>query len=237
MSGPPRKRTVTLEANDVVAPEVHRLMFGLPKGDQLTFEPGEFVTFYVPKGHATITRSYSIASDPSETARFELLVKRVEGGFVSTLLCGMSPGQELRMLGPLGKFTLRDPGDRTIIFACTGTGVAPFVPMSRKLLRERPSQSVWVFFGARTEPEVLCRTDLEATADAHRTFHYVPTLSRPGPTWTGTTGHIEVPIREHFRTLSKCDLYICGVPGMVLEMMRLGDLLGCPRDRVFVERY
>lgn len=223
------KREVTVESRVLVAPEVYRMTLSLPPGETIEFEPGEFVTFFVPKGTKTITRSYSIASEPEEKDRFELLVKRVEGGYVSNFLCQLSPGERLTMLGPLGKFLLRAPGDRTVVFASTGTGVAPFLPMIHRLFREKPSQSVWLFFGSRTEPEILCRNDFEMMQSVHRTFHYVPTLSRPGAGWAGATGHLERPIREQFRTLSTCDLYICGVPEMVLETLQLGAELGCPR--------
>ncbi|MGI0054556.1 MAG: ferredoxin--NADP reductase [Thermoplasmata archaeon] len=237
MTMKPKKRQVRVEQNTLVAPEVHRLSIALPPGETLDFEPGEFVTFYVPKGPVTVTRSYSIASDPQERERFDLLVKRVEDGYVSTFLCARSPGDELTVLGPLGKFLLRDPGARSVVFACTGTGIAPFLPMTRRLLRDHPSQMVWLFFGGRTEPEILGRSELDSIQRTHPTFHFVPTLSRPGAGWTGAVGHIETPIQAQFPTLSGCDLYICGVPEMVTEVLNLGTELGCPRERMYIERY
>ena len=232
-----RKREVSVARNVVVAPDVHRLTFRPPPGENIEFRPGEFVTFYFPKGPVRITRSYSIASDPEQKDQFELLVKRVEGGYASNVLARLSPGDRLLMLGPLGKFLLRDPEDRTVVFACTGTGVAPFLPMSHSLLRDHPALSVWMFCGSRTPPDILCGAEFERLEETYGSFHYVPTLSRPSVDWTGATGHIEVPFREHFQNLSGCDLYICGVPEMVLEMLKLGEELHCPRERTFIEKY
>ncbi|MGI0128851.1 MAG: ferredoxin--NADP reductase, partial [Thermoplasmata archaeon] len=110
------KRVVTIASNTTIAPEVHLLDFALPPDEVLRFVPGQFVTFYVLKETKTLTRSYSIASEPDQTGRFELIVKRVDDGYVSTLLCRLTPGQRMTMLGPLGKFLLRDPGGRTVVF-------------------------------------------------------------------------------------------------------------------------
>ncbi len=237
MGDPPRKRSARLVTAAAIAPDVYGLSFELPPGDLMQFDAGQFVTFYVPKDSATITRSYSICSTPEQTKGFELCVKRVEGGFVSTLLCAERPGAELKMIGPLGKFVLRDPGDRAVVFLATGTGIAPFLPMTEELLHREPVPATWLFFGARTEEEILYRARFEAHRATQPAFHYVPTLSRPGPGWTGAIGHLEVPLRQLMPDLSKVDVYICGVPPMVQEAQQLAATLRCPPDRVFLERY
>ncbi len=237
MGDPPRKRSAHLATTAAIAPEVYALSFELLAGDAMQFDAGQFVTFYVPKDSATITRSYSICSSPERTDGFELCIKRVEGGFVSTLLCSEGPGAELKMIGPLGKFLLRDPGDRAVVFLATGTGVAPFLPMAGELLHREPVPPTWLFFGGRTEEEILYRSRFEALQATQPAFHYVPALSRPGPGWTGATGHLEVPLRQRMPDLSKADVYICGVPQMVQEAQQLASTLHCPPDRVFLERY
>ncbi len=203
----------------------------------MRFLPGQFVTFYVPRNGATITRSYSIASEPDTADRFRLCVKRVEGGFVSSYLCEQSVGKELNVIGPLGRFLLRDPGDRTVIFVATGTGVGPFVPMLAALLSEHPNQPTWLFFGSRSEEDLIFRNEFELAARSHPNFRYVPSLSRPSAGWTGSTGHIEKPLRQYFPDLSRSDVYICGVPQMVGEVQQLAADLACPKERTFVERY
>ncbi len=237
MADPPKKRAVTLANNDPVAPDVSLLHFSLTPGDAMRFLPGQFVTFYVTRNGATVTRSYSITSSADLTDRFDLVIKRVDGGYVSSYLCALPPGQELRMIGPLGRFLLTDPRDRTVLFACTGTGIAPFLPMSEALLRLYPNQVAWLFFGTRTKEELLFRKELEAREAAHSNFHYVPTLSRPPPEWSGAIGHLEEPLKRKFPDLTNCDIYICGVPQMVAEVQQLAAELRCPKERTFVERY
>lgn len=237
MADAPKKRTVRLAGVEAVAPETFALHIALPAGDAMHFDPGQFVTFYVAKNGATVTRSYSVMSTPDVADRFDLVVKRVEGGYVSNWLCSRPAGEELRMVGPLGKFLLREPGERSVLFVSTGTGIAPFLPMTERLLRQSPAHDTWLFFGTRTESEILFRERFEALQAANPRFHYVPVLSRAGPEWGGARGHVEAPLRERFPDLSGCDLYICGVPQMVQEVRELAETLHAPKERVFVERY
>ena len=237
MADPPKKRSVTMTQNDVIAPEVNLLHFGLPPGDAMHFLPGQFVTFYVAKNGATVTRSYSISSSADQADRFDLCIKKVDGGYVSTYLCGLAQGSELRMMGPLGRFLLKDPGSRSVLFVCTGTGIAPFIPMTESLLSQKPDQPTWLFFGTRHEEDLLFRKELETLCSAHTNFHYVPVLSRPESNWSGATGHVEGALEEKLPDLTNCDVYICGVPGMVADVQALAEQLHCPKDHTFVERY
>lgn len=237
MADPPRKRTVRVTARRPLAPSVFLLELALPEGDTLRFDPGQFVTFYVPKNAAVVTRSYSICSSASRIEGFELCIKQVEAGFVSTYLSERVPGDTLNLVGPLGRFLLRDPVDRPAVFVGTGTGIAPFRPMLERLTALRPHHPTWLFAGYRRTEDLLFHGEMEGRAAAEPAFHYVPVLSRPSPDWTGATGHVEAPLRAQFPDLSGVDLYICGVPPMVAEVVEMARSLGCPKDRTFVERY
>jgi CDP-4-dehydro-6-deoxyglucose reductase len=237
MADPAKKRVVSVAAIELVAPWVDILHMKLAEGDQMRFDPGQFVTFYVDKNGTTVTRSYSIASSPDLLDRFDLLVKKVDGGYVSTYLTSLHGGEQLRMIGPLGRFLLRDPGNRPVVFVCTGTGIAPFIPMLEQLLRRTPSHPSCLIFGTRHDDSLLFREHLESTSKVHPNFQYLPVLSQPGPGWTGSKGHVQDCLRAQFADLSQHDVYICGIPQMVQEVQELVQELRCPKDRTFVERY
>ncbi len=237
MAEPPRKRTVTVAENRRLTRDVHLLRCRLPPGDALRFDPGQFVTFYVRKGAATVTRSYSICSDPSSAEEFDLCIKKVEGGYVSTHLCERAVGDALNAVGPLGRFLLREPNDRPAVFVATGTGIAPFRPMVDRLLAQHPHHPTWLFAGYRYAEDLLFHDELSARAEREPSFRYVPVLSRPPDTWTGARGHVQGPLEAALPNLAGCDVYVCGVPPMVAEVLALAERRGCPRERTFVERY
>ncbi len=238
---PPHQRKVTLVSNEVVAPSTHVLTFTLPPEDPLEFVPGQYVTFYLSRNGRRVTRSYSIFSSALHHDRFRLLIKRIPDGFGSSLLCGLDPLRrpELVVLAPLGKFTLRPAGGRSILLVATGTGLAPFVPMLEQIRREEPSTPTWLFFGGRHAEDLVYTAEFRALETAWSVFHFVPIVSRPPAdrSWTGRVGHVEEHVQRMFPDLSGADVYLCGVNEMVNEMQDLSQRLGCPKDRIFVERY
>jgi CDP-4-dehydro-6-deoxyglucose reductase, E3 len=238
---PPHTREVFLELNRVLGPSTHVLRFRTAPGDAFSFAPGQYITFYLSRAGRSITRSYSFFSRAGEVGSFDLLIKQVPGGYGSTFLCGLSPAsrQTLKALAPLGRFVLRDPGNRTVVLVATGTGLAPFVPMLDDLRTRFPERPTWLIFGNRFREDVVYYDELRALEIAWPAFHFLPTLSRPPAdgSWNGAVGHVEAVLQERFPDLTNSDVYICGVPEMVNETQELAYRLDCPKDHVFVERY
>jgi CDP-4-dehydro-6-deoxyglucose reductase len=232
---------VTLSSNLRLAPDVHRLTFDLPPNDPLRFVPGQYVTFFLERGGRAVPRSYSIYSSAHQEEEFSLLVHRVPGGFASNLLCDLSPESRpnLSILAPLGKFVLRPPGGREVVFVATGVGVAPFAPMLERLGERSPQTSAWLFWGSRYPEDLVDLPAWERLAQRWPAFHLVPVVSRPRPGdgWHGVVGHVEGPLRDRFPELARADLYLCGSNRMVNETHALALDLGCPRDRIFADRW
>nr|MCU0540401.1 FAD-binding oxidoreductase [Desulfobacterales bacterium] len=123
-----------------------------------TFIPGQRVHLLL----AGAGRDYSILSAPGEAA-IRLLIRRVEGGRISSRLAATPVGAPLSFTGPHGYFTFK-PSSRRAVFTATGTGIAPFCAMAAagvSLLRgkaalyvgcvsERPSAAPGCFAGRVT---------------------------------------------------------------------------------------
>jgi len=238
---PPHRRDAILLSNEIVGPALHVLTFEWPDADPVDFVPGQYVTFYLQRQGKQITRSYSFFSSPTVRDRFSLLVKKLPLGFGSTLLCELSPRAKtaLTTLAPLGKFVVQDPGSRAVVLVATGTGLAPFVPMLERLKGEHPQSDTWLFFGVRFVAELVDFAELRSLERAWTSFHFVPVVSRPpgDGSWSGATGHVQEQVRTQFPDLSQADVYLCGVNEMVNEMREIALETGCPKERVFVERY
>jgi len=237
----PRKRDFILESNRVIAPLVHVLTFRTARNDTFSFAPGQYVTFYLSRAGNSITRSYSFFSPAGKVGQFDLLIKQVPGGYGSTFLCDLVPESHptLKGLAPLGHFLLRPPGDRTVVFLATGTGLAPFIPMLNDLRTHFPQTPAWLIFGERYREDLFYFDEVRALERAWPAFHFLPILSHPPAdrSWLGGEGHVEEALRQQFPDLSKSDVYLCGVPEMVNETQELTLRLNCPKDHVFVERY
>ncbi len=90
------------------------------------FAPGQHVTLGI-KG-AAINREYSVYSSPSEPY-MEFLIKAYPDSESARLLQTATPGTELDLAGPYGKFSIPEhiiANKTPILFIASGVGIAPF---------------------------------------------------------------------------------------------------------------
>lgn len=234
---------VRLAAARAISPTVRHLVFERADGAPFEFAPGQWVNLLMPLPSGEIKRSYSIASAPDGSPRFELCVTRVEGGPGSGFLHAIEEGQCLRAVGPQGLFTREANDAAPSLFVATGTGVAPFRSMLRAAIASGSAAPLWVLFGARFEEDVVYRDEFEALAEAYSNVRYHVTLSRAAEGWAGRRGYVQLHVPEILKALEGAaeappHVYICGLDRMVSTVKDLCRKdLGVDRKRVHVERY
>lgn len=226
-----------LEGSRELAPGVRHFEFSVPDVERLDFQAGQFVSFSHDIGGKSITRAYSIASAPAGDNRFSLCLNLVPDGHFSPYLFAMEPGGRVAMQGPLGTFTLRDPG-QDMVWVATGTGIAPFRGMldSWRNLPE-PRGRVTLVFGVRYENHLLYRAEFEEAAAALPGFEFHPTLSRPGEDWRGRAGHVQRHVLEALGERRDVHVYICGLRLMVDDLRAQLKALGFDRKQIIYERF
>jgi NAD(P)H-flavin reductase len=226
-----------LESSRELAPGIRHFEFSVPGVERLDFQAGQFVSFSHDIAGRNITRAYSIASAPSGGNRFALCLNLVPDGHFSPYLFAMEPGSSVAMQGPLGTFTLREPG-RDMIWVATGTGIAPFRGMLdawRAL--PAPRGRVTLVFGVRYEDHLLYRADFDEAAGALADFAFHPTLSRPGDQWAGRAGHVQRHVLDAIGDRRDVHVYICGLRLMVDDLRAQLKALGFDRKQIISERF
>jgi ferredoxin-NADP reductase len=240
---PPPTFAAHLVSARALSPSVRSLAFERTDGAPVAFDAGQWVSFVLPDEAGELRRSYSIASEPNGTPRFEIAVTQVANGPGSSFLHALTPGTALTAIGPQGFFTR--PLDHAVpsLFVATGTGVTPFRSMLRAAIAAGNTTPTWLLFGVRQESDVLYRDELEAMAASHPHLRVEVTLSRPHDGWTGRHGYVQTHLRELLlslaaRTTSEPHVYACGLTKMITSVR---DLLrkdmALPRERVHTERY
>ncbi len=244
---PPPAFEARLESARLLTPSVRELVFERVDAAPMTFEAGQWVNVMLPiaseTGGATIKRSYSIASAPDGSPRFEIAVTRVEGGPASSWLHAVSPGVVLPFSGPQGFFTRPLDSAAPSLMIATGTGVTPLRSMLRAALAVRSRQPIWLLLGVRREHDLLYGGELRAATDATELIRFEATLSQPREDWGGRRGYVQTHVRELWRELESVSpvrphAYICGLHRMVAsarEVLRTD--LGAAREQVHSERY
>jgi CDP-4-dehydro-6-deoxyglucose reductase, E3 len=260
---PPPAFEARLASARPLSPTVRELVFERIDGKPMAFEPGQWVNVMLPVppgaqtlpggpspaplpgqgGPGGLKRSYSIASPPDGSRRFEIAVTRVQGGPGSTWLHAVEPGAVLGFTGPQGFFTRRAAGAPPSLMIATGTGVTPMRSMIRAAAFAGSSPLTTILLGVRHEEDVLYGGELAALAQGNPSFRFHATLSRPRDTWTGRRGYVQAHVRELWDDLSAragaaAHAYVCGLErmvGSVRELLRKDMAL--PREQVHTERY
>lgn len=240
---PPETFDATLVAARAVTPRVRELVFERADGKAFTFQSGQWVSLVLPlldEKARPLRRSYSIASVPGPSPRFELVVTKVEGGVGSRFLHDAPLGTKLEVKGPQGTF-LRPLDVGPSLFVATGTGIAPFRGMLHDALAAGRTEPLWVLFGVRSEADALYREEFEALAHAHPNVRLMLSMSQPSAAWTGRRGYVQTHVLELWKELAthgRPHAYVCGVKKMLLEVREvLKTQGGAERQQLHLESY
>ena len=221
------------------------MTFDLSGGD-LHYVEGQSIGIIPPgedeKGKPHKLRLYSIAStrhgDNLEDSTVSLCVRKLEyedpetgehvEGTCSSFLCGLNPGDEVSITGPVGKeMLLPDDEDANVIMIATGTGIAPFRAYLWRMFLEGDKNpdynykgKAWLFFGIPKTENILYQEQLEEMVSKHENFRMDYAISREQKNPEGGRMYIQHRIAEHADELwemmqnPKTHTYICGLKGM-----------------------
>lgn len=219
-----------------LTPKMKRFFLRFPH--DVHFQSGQFVIIdFGDLQHQFSTRSYSIA-DISNGPIIELCVVLKEDGAATPLLFDCKVGDILKTSSPQGRFVLPDDLDpnKDICFICTGTGVAPFRAMIKDLLLFRKfSANIHLYFGCRTQEDILYRTDFEDLQNRFSNFHYFPVLSREK--WDGLNGYVHPYYEKVFSSKPEAIFYLCGWTEMLKETRDKLKSFGYTRSDIKLEFY
>lgn len=210
----PRAKTFTLE---LPAPLGHRA--------------GQHVVLRLtaPDGYS-VSRSYSVASPPTDEPTIDLTVERLDEGEVSTFLHDVAEvGDELELRGPIGTRFAWDPSDGPALLIGGGSGIVPVMSMLRLARAAGRSDLVRLVAAARTPDDLLYAAEL------------------PGPEVTVAYSRATGPDGRAAGRLSADDLapavrpgqhtYICGSSGFCESAGAHLVTLGVDPRTITIERF
>jgi len=170
---------------------------------------------------------------------FELLVDVSPQGVGSKYFENLKEGETVSYFGPAGTFTLKpEDGAKHLLFLATGSGIAPFKFMIEDaLVKRKMTQQMTLYFGQRYKEDIIWRDLFENLAKTYPNFHFKLVLSKPPTDWTGPTGHITEHVKHDFTDTREYSAYICGSKEMVEESAMILLDSGCPKERIYFEKY
>jgi NAD(P)H-flavin reductase len=204
----------------------------------LPYQAGQSLALETPL-RPRLWRYYSPATLPAADGSFELHVRLVGGGPVSTALVHSTRrGDVLRLGSPVGRqLTLDAAGPGDLVLLAGGTGLAPMKAIIEQIQLEGGNRRVHLFWGTRYHRELYDLSAMRALAQQHDWLHLVPCVSHENP----FGGHVEagsvVEVALRSATWPDHEIFVCGSPEMVRGTVTVLRNAGTPFDRVHVEEF
>lgn len=174
-----------------------------------------------------VKRAYSISSGSVTRKYVEFYVALVSDGALTPRLFALSGGDRIFMGSRFkGMFTIdRAPGDKNLLLAATGTGIAPYISMLRSRILDGSKRRAAVLHGASYSWDLGFRNELEEMASRCKGFVYAPVISRPQEShdWKGMAGRLPLWLKNpglgkilgFDAAPETTHVFLCGNPGMI----------------------
>jgi propane monooxygenase reductase subunit len=240
MTSPIRTYEARVEEIEPLTHDISRLAIQLIEPREIAFRAGQYVDIRIPGAPAS--RSFSMANTPSRMDRLEFIIKIYPGGLFSGYLKErMRVGDKLEVVGPYGKFGLRETGAEAI-FIGGGSGMAPLWAMLHDMVEQRVRRKVTFFYGARARRDLFYVDELHALSSQLPECRFIPALSEPLPddAWEGETGLITDVVDRHVtseQARNGLEAYLCGPPPMIDAAIVLLQRKGIPESHIYYDKF
>lgn len=177
------------------------------------FQSGQYLNVFVEIDGVRTSRPYSISSSSRQRAYYEITVARIATGFVSDyFLDKVKVGDEFTANGPSGTF-IYNPAfhSKKSVFIAGGSGITPFLSMSREVLSAGLDREIHLIYGCRNEEAVIFKSELEDMTKRHNNFKFSVVLSEAPEDYKGFKGFIDADCIKHLvGDIEGKTYYICG---------------------------
>ena len=183
------------------------------------FAPGQFVMLSpgalgaAPRSDPLLPRPMAVYAEGPEPGSLEVRYKRVGRG--TALLAAASPGERIRLLGPLGSGFVAPPSGVPVLVVAGGTGIASVYALVRSL---GGSNSVRVLLGAQSVSDLVGLDDFSALGVDVRV------ATEDGS--SGAHGLVTQLLEEALAQTPAAHVYTCGPTPMMRRCAELAQERG-----------
>ena len=204
------------------------------------FLAGQYIALFFDTGGIRTSRPYTISSPPNQTGYYDITIRRVEGGLVSSyLLDEVKTGDLLESSGPAGNF-YHNPlfHDKTMVYLAGGSGVTPFMSMIRETVECGLDRTIYLLYGNKNLDDAVFHDELQTISSQLENITYVPVIENPPEGYEGQSGFITADlIGETIGDLIDKTFYLCGPQGMYDFCLPELEGLGILRRKIRKEVY
>ena len=222
---------VKLAGREQVVEGTFAFRFERPAG--FAFRAGQAVVLELVDRH-----TFSLVNAPFES---ELVIAtRMRDSAFKRALKALPDGASVKMIGPLGQFTLADTA-RPAVFIAGGIGITPFMSMLRQAAQDRSPQPLLLLYSNRRPEDAAFLGELQDLERRNKNFRLVATMTdmaNSARDWSGETSLINADmIRRCAGGLAGPVYYVVGPPAMVMAMQETLRGAGVAEDDIRSEEF
>jgi ferredoxin-NADP reductase len=230
-----------LVATERVADATAAFTFEVPA--PFAFDAGQTCDLTIPSPRYTdaggTSRTFSIASSPSDAPRITVATRLTGSAFKRSLL-ESPPGVEVDLDGPFGSFVLHRNAKKAAVFIAGGIGITPFRSLVKDATERRLPHPITLFYSNRTPASTAFLADLEAWQAQNANFRLVATIADAsgGQPWSHAVGLMDAAfIRPHVQDWTSAICYLAGPPAFVKALRAALDQVGADPDNIRTEEF
>lgn len=212
------------------------------KGNFIKYKPGQFITLDLDtkKDEKGPQRCLTLSSSPSES--FLMFTTKIRDSLFKQKLESISPGSDLSVKPPSGKFTFPEDKTKDVIFISGGIGVTPFRSMLKYSVDMNMPTNILMFDSNKSPDKILFKDEFDQWQKMNKNLKIVHTLTEDVPNrWKGEVGRIDEKMLRKYISSGKIDnsiFYICGPPKMVENVKKLlKEKLEVSEKNIVVEQF
>jgi ring-1,2-phenylacetyl-CoA epoxidase subunit PaaE len=236
-------RTLQVSGIQRLCNDAAAITFAVPAEhiEEFAFAPGQSITMRRFIDGTERRRTYSICSPVG--AQLRIGVREVPGGaFSGWLVHQLSPGDEIDVQPPAGRFAADPYMTAHHVLIAAGAGITPVLSIAASALALSNSR-VTVLYGNRRADTVMFSDELADLKDAYgprvQLVHVLSREPRSADLFSGRLDRVRVrTLLEHLVPVRSVDhFWLCGPFGMVIDTQRALNDLGVDADRVHRELF
>jgi aquacobalamin reductase/NAD(P)H-flavin reductase len=183
-------------------------------------------------------RPFSIANAPRADGSIELHIGAEPGNqYAGQVLEKMIQEKVVNVEGGLGQAFLNQSDAQATILLAGGTGFSYALSILQQLLSKPLNAPVQLYWGTRTISDMYAFNELNALAQLHPNFAFIPVVERPETDWSGKTGWVHQAVLDDIQDLTTYQVYVAGRFEMAKVVRDDFTKLGLPITSLFGDAY
>lgn len=174
------------------------------------------------KNGKDVIRPYTPTSSPETAGHIDFLVKKYQGGLMTTHIHNLKPGDKLAIKGPIPKFPYKPNEFEEIALIGGGSGITPLWQIIQAIEADPSDKTrVTLIYSNKSDKDILLREEFDRLSKSDDRFRIVYGLDKknkgiPADTFEGyITPEILTKYLPNPGHADKIKIFVCGPPPQV----------------------